>query len=61
MKKSKLISDMILPTFWLLFIFAFVPVNKPGKKNNDKKLANVKTQFSINKSKDAAFLLYIKK
>ncbi len=61
MKKSKLISDMILPSFWLLFIFAFVPVNNPGKKTNVKKLAKVQTQLFINKNKDAAFFLYIRK
>ncbi len=61
MQKNKLLSDIILPAFWLYFLFAFVPVNNSGKKNNDKKSADVKTLYSKNNSKNSAFLFYIKK
>jgi len=64
MQKIKLFSDIILPAFWLYFIFAFAPDNNPGKKNIDKKLADVKTEFPINKNINNinnALLFYIKK
>ena len=61
MQKIKWISDIILPAFWLYFIFAFVPVNNKVKKNIDQKLANVKTPFSIKKSYQNEFLLFLNK